>query len=94
MHKSKVDIWVYAHWVGMREAKCIGILSAHFGIGRKSFSFEYISEWISSHEQLLLDPDLGWYSGPQYPSDKDNFGMFLDSMPDNWGRTLMRRREP
>ena len=94
MHKSKVDIWVYAHWVGMREAKCIGILSAHFGIGRKSFSFEYISEWISSHEQLLLDPDLGWYSGQQFPKEKDNFGIFLDSMPDSWGRTLMQRCEP
>ncbi len=94
MDKSKIDIWVYAHWVGMRDAKCIGILSAHFGKGRKSFSFEYDSEWISSKEQLLLDPDLGWYSGQQFPNGKDNFGIFLDSMPDSWGRTLMQRREP
>jgi serine/threonine-protein kinase HipA len=94
MDKSKIDIWVYAHWVGMRDAKCIGILSAHFGKGRKSFSFEYDSEWISSQEQLLLDPDLGWYSGQQFPDGKDNFGIFLDSMPDTWGRTLMQRREP
>jgi serine/threonine-protein kinase HipA len=43
---------------------------------------------------MLLDPDLGWYSGPQYPNNKDNFGIFLDSMPDSWGRTLMQRREP
>lgn len=94
MDKSKIDIWVYAHWVGMRDAKCIGILSAQFGKGRKSFSFEYNSEWISSQEQLLLDPDLGWYSGQQFPNEKDNFGIFLDSMPDSWGRTLMQRREP
>ena len=94
MYKSKIDIWVYAHWVGMRDAKCIGILSAHYGKGRKSFSFEYDSEWISSKEQLLLDPDLGWYSGQQFPNEKDNFGIFLDSMPDSWGRTLMQRREP
>jgi serine/threonine-protein kinase HipA len=94
MDRSKVDIWVYAHWVGMKDPKCIGILSAHFGKGRKSFSFEYDKEWISSHEQLLLDPDLGWYSGPQYPNEKENFGVFLDSMPDSWGRTLMQRREP
>ncbi len=26
--------------------------------------------------------------------NKDNFGIFLDSMPDSWGRTLMQRREP
>ena len=94
MDKSKTDIWVYAHWVGMKDPKNIGILSAHFGKGRKIFSFEYDKDWISSHEQMLLDPDLGWYSGPQYPYNKDNFGIFLDSMPDSWGRTLMQRREP
>ena len=94
MDKSKTDIWVYAHWAGMKDPKCIGILSAHFGKGRKSLSFEYDRDWISSHEQMLLDPDLGWYSGPQFPNNKDNFGLFLDSMPDSWGRTLMQRREP
>jgi len=94
MDKSKTDIWVYAHWLGIQVPKCIGILSAHFGKGRKSFSFEYDKDWISSHEQLLLDPDLGWYSGPQFPNNKDNFGIFLDSMPDSWGKTLMQRREP
>jgi len=94
MVKSKIDIWVYAHWVGMKDPRCIGILSAHFGKGRKSFSFEYDKEWISSHEQMLLDPDLGWNSGLQYPNEKENFGVFLDSMPDSWGRTLMQRREP
>ena len=94
MDKSKTDIWVYADWKGMKDPKCIGILSAHFGKSRKSFSFDYDKDWISSHEQMLLDPDLGWYSGPQFPSNKDNFGIFLDSMPDSWGRTLMQRREP
>lgn len=94
MDTTILDIWVYAHWIGMPEPKCIGILSAHFGKGRKSFSFEYDPQWISSEEQLLLDPDLGWYSGTQFPNGKDNFGIFLDSMPDSWGRTLMQRREP
>ena len=94
MDKSKIDIRVYAHWMGMKAPRCIGVLSAHFGKGRKSFSFEYEKEWISSNEQMLLDPDLGWYSGPQFPNEKENFGLFLDSMPDTWGRTLMQRREP
>jgi len=93
MDKTKSDIWVYAHWTGMNNPKCIGILSAHFGKGRKSFSFEYDKAWISSDEQILLDPDLGWFTGQQYPVEKENFGMFLDSMPDSWGRTLMQRRE-
>jgi serine/threonine-protein kinase HipA len=47
---------------------------------------------LHSQAQLLLDPDIGWYSGPQYPQGKENFGLFLDSMPDRWGRTLMKRR--
>jgi hypothetical protein len=29
---------------------------------------------------FLLDLDLGWYSGAQYPSNKNNFGLFLDSI--------------
>lgn len=93
MDTTKSDILVYAHWIGMKEPKCIGILSAHFGKGRKSFSFEYNPGWISSAEQVLLDPDLEWYTGPQFPKKKDNFGVFLDSMPDTWGRTLMKRKE-
>jgi serine/threonine-protein kinase HipA len=34
------------------------------------------------------------YSGQQYLNDsKSNFGIFMDSSPDRWGRLLMRRRE-
>jgi serine/threonine-protein kinase HipA len=88
----KTDIWIYAHWLGMPDPKCIGILSAHQGKGRKSFSFEYDRNWIKSKEQFILDPDIRWYSGPQFPQEKENFGVFMDSMPDTWGRTLMKRR--
>lgn len=93
MNKTRTDILVYAHWLGMNEPVCIGILSADKSKGRKTFSFEYDRKWISSSEQVLLDPDLAWYSGPQYPNKKQNFGIFLDSLPDSWGRTLMQRRE-
>jgi len=87
-----IDIWVYADWKGMAAPKCIGILSAQQTKGRKAFSFEYNAEWIKFQEQILLDPDILWYSGRQYPNRKDNFGVFLDSMPDTWGRTLMKKR--
>ncbi len=93
MDKTKTDIYVYAHWLGMKEPGLIGILSAHSGKGKKAFSFEYDKQWITTQERILLDPDLDWFSGPQYPNKKENFGMFLDSMPDSWGRTLMQRRE-
>lgn len=93
MNTSKKDIYVYAHWLGMPEAKPIGVLYAHQGKGRKSFGFEYHNGWLQSREQYLIDPDIGWYSGQQFPSKNDNFGVFMDSMPDTWGRTLMKRRE-
>lgn len=89
---NKTDIWVYAHWKGMDEPKCMGILSAQQAKGRKAFSFSYDEDWIASKEQLLLDPDIVWYGGQQFPNGKENFGVFLDSMPDTWGRTLMKRR--
>ncbi|MFA9393078.1 MAG: type II toxin-antitoxin system HipA family toxin [Prolixibacteraceae bacterium] len=92
MASIKTDIFVYAHWLGMIEPKLIGVLSAQQAKGRKAFSFEYASNWIKSKEQILLDPDIGWFTGQQYPNGKDNFGVFFDSMPDTWGRTLMKRR--
>lgn len=89
---DRTDIWVYAHWSGMDNPKLLGVLSAQQAKGRKAFSFSYDVDWITSQEQLLLDPDLVWYGGQQFPNRKENFGMFLDSMPDTWGRTLMKRR--
>ncbi|MDH4471966.1 MAG: HipA domain-containing protein [Fluviicola sp.] len=90
---AKTEIRVYADWTGMSAPECIGILSAQQAKGRKSFSFSYDQKWIASHKQLILDPDILGYSGIHYPNGKENFGMFSDSMPDTWGRTLMKRRE-
>lgn len=89
---NKTDIFVYAHWKGMRQPKLIGVLSAHAAKGKKAFSFDYDKHWIKSEHQRLLDPDISFFSGPQYPDNKENFGIFLDSMPDTWGRTLMKRK--
>lgn len=77
----------------MQEPKLIGILSAQQAKGKKAFSFEYDKNWLKSEQKFLLDPDIQLYGGPQYPNQKENFGIFLDSMPDTWGRTLMKRRE-
>ncbi|MVO08017.1 type II toxin-antitoxin system HipA family toxin [Flavobacterium sp. TP390] len=90
---TKTDIYVYAHWIGIQEPKIVGILSAQQAKGKKAFSFEYDKDWLKSGQQFLLDPDIQLYGGPQYPNQKENFGIFLDSMPDTWGRTLMKRRE-
>src|SRR5690606_12419835 len=64
----------------------------HIAKGKKTFSFEYQKEWLKSKQQMLFDPDIQFYGGPQYPVEKENFGIFMDSMPDTWGRTLMKRR--
>lgn len=87
-------IYVYADWVGLSDPALMGILRAEQARGNEIFSFEYEKEWLKSLGSLVLDPDLSLYSGPQYlPDNKQNFGLFLDSSPDRWGRVLMRRRE-
>lgn len=93
MANNKTDIYVYADWIGLSAPTLVGILSAHQAKGRKAFSFEYDKQWLKTDAQRLIDPDIQFYSGQQFPNDKENFGVFLDSMPDTWGRTLMKRRE-
>ncbi|MFD2719644.1 type II toxin-antitoxin system HipA family toxin [Hymenobacter monticola] len=91
----RTQLLVYAHWQGMAEPQWMGTLSATPGRGKEIFSFEYSRDWLASPYAQLLDPDLQLYSGPQYlaKDDQSNFGLFLDSAPDRWGRLLMRRRE-
>ncbi|PRX56270.1 type II toxin-antitoxin system HipA family toxin [Flagellimonas meridianipacifica] len=92
MAEGKFDIYVFADWVCLEKPTLIGTLSAHFAKGKKAFSFEYDKAWLKTDAQRLLDPDIEFYSGPQFPTNKENFGIFLDSMPDTWGKTLMKRR--
>lgn len=90
---KKRDVHVYADWQGMKNLVYMGILHADLLRGKEIFSFEYDPNWLQSGQAQLLDPDLQLYAGIQYLNDKSNFGMFLDSSPDRWGRFLMRRRE-
>lgn len=92
MATGKFDIYVFADWIGLELPTLVGTLSAHFAKAKKAFSFEYDKDWLKTDAQRLLDPDIDFYSGPQYPTNKENFGIFLDSMPDTWGKTLMQRR--
>jgi serine/threonine-protein kinase HipA len=88
------NIYVYAHWVGMKEPVLMGELKAEFVRGKEIFSFSYAKDWLKSSFSQILDPELLFYSGSQYAGDeKSNFGVFLDSSPDRWGRILMKRRE-
>jgi serine/threonine-protein kinase HipA len=87
-------IHVYADWEGLNESILMGILSAEVIRGKEIFSFEYSKEWLKSGHHHNIDPHLHFFTGPQYNNaDKPNFGLFLDSSPDRWGRVLMKRRE-
>lgn len=88
------EILVYANWLELPELKLMGSLRTEITKGEEIFSFEYSKEWLGGEFAQDLDPDLKLYSGPQYLTDeKPNFGLFLDSSPDRWGRMLMKRRE-
>lgn len=94
MSKERREILVYAHWVNFTEPILMGILYASLSKGKELFSFEYDTEWLQIKESTTIDPDLQLFSGPQYLNEeKSNFGIFLDSSPDRWGRLLMRRKE-
>jgi serine/threonine-protein kinase HipA len=93
MAGNKTDIYVYADWQELGGPQLMGVLSAHQAKGRKAFSFTYHKQWLRSGNQYLIDPDLQFFAGQQFANGKENFGVFLDSMPDTWGRTLMKRRE-
>jgi len=87
-------IIVYADWIGLPKTFKMGILRSEKTRGEEVFSFEYSEAWLKSGYAQEIDPDLKLYVGPQYISDgKPNFGLFLDSSPDRWGRILMQRRE-
>lgn len=88
------QIQVYAHWQDFKEPFLMGALTAVLSRGKEIFLFEYTKEWLNSGNAQYLDPNLQLYSGPQYLEEgKSNFGIFLDSSPDRWGRLLMRKRE-
>lgn len=87
-------IQVCAHWQGMKEPVVMGVLYASLSRGKEIFFFEYDAAWLKSSCAFMLDPNLGFFSGPQYARDGHaNFGLFLDSSPDRWGRVLMQQRE-
>lgn len=61
---------------------------------RGQIRFHYEREWLRDARAFALDPDLSLDEAPFFPKPElGNFGIFLDSSPDRWGQTLMKRRE-
>ena len=92
--QQRKEILVYSHPSLLQEPILMGTLSATVVRGKEIFAFEYNSAFLESDSVFEIDPNLKLYKGPQYLSEEErNFGIFLDSSPDRWGRVLMDRRE-
>jgi serine/threonine-protein kinase HipA len=85
---------VVADWHGLSEPMSLGTLTTTASRGKEVFAFEFSSTWLAREDGRALDPALRLLRGAQYAAvDKGNFGLFLDSSPDRWGRVLLARRE-
>jgi serine/threonine-protein kinase HipA len=92
--QNRDQIYVYTDNHEHKDPIFKGILSVSMVRGKEIFSFEYDSDFLKSDFAIELDPNLKLFKGTQYlPNDKTNFGIFMDSAPDRWGRVLMDRRE-
>lgn len=88
------EIYVYINREVLNEPVLMGVLRSDVIRGKEIFSFVSDEGWLKHEQFRILDPDIGQFAGAQFLSDKKfNFGLFLDSSPDRWGRMLMRRRE-
>jgi serine/threonine-protein kinase HipA len=87
-----VEVW--ADWQDLDGARRMGMLHSVPARGKEVFSFEYDPSWLAAGHAQRLDPALRLLRGRQYLAEgRENFGIFLDSSPDRWGRVLMQRRE-
>jgi serine/threonine-protein kinase HipA len=94
MSGRQKSVQVYVDAEGPGGPALMGILHAQSSGRQEVFSFEYAPEWLASEAAFAFDPDLQLLEGAQYPAQsRSNFGIFLDSAPDRWGRLLMQRRE-
>jgi len=88
------EIYVYMDRGPDSGSEHIGILRQNILRGKEVFSFTGERAWLEHGEFSMLDPELGQFEGTQYlRAGKRNFGLFLDSSPDRWGRMLIKRRE-
>lgn len=82
-----LEVWLDSEFDPMTR---VGSLSHDRGQVR----FVYDKKWLQDPRAFALDPDLSLGAQPYFPNPElGNFGVFLDSSPDRWGQTLMKRRE-
>lgn len=89
---KRIEVW--ADFYFLKEPQKVGTLTASLSRGKEVNAFEYERSWLISPHKFQIDPELFLYEGKFHPNlGFENFGAFLDSAPDRWGRTLMLRRE-
>ncbi|WP_457445169.1 type II toxin-antitoxin system HipA family toxin [Roseateles sp. P5_E4] len=87
MSGSNLEVWLDCD---LEDARRVGTLSHDRGQVR----FVYERDWLKDPMAFSVDPDLSLGDQPYFPKPElGNFGIFLDSSPDRWGQTLMKRRE-
>jgi serine/threonine-protein kinase HipA len=86
------DVEVY---VAVGEKNLLGgRMYPHRRRGVESASFIYNDRYLANPEAYALDPALSLVTGTlQTPIGRALFGVFADSLPDRWGRTLIQRAE-
>lgn len=88
MSKDTLEVWLNADF--LEKMVKVGCLSHDRG----SVRFVYDPDWLKHPQCFDIDPDLSLDDATFHPNPViGNFGIFLDSSPDRWGQTLMKRRE-
>ena len=89
MIEDRLEVWIDAALMGS-SPMLVGVLHN----SRGNIRFQYADEWLNHPLKFTIDPSLSLNDQPFHPNPiQGNFGIFLDSSPDRWGQTLMKRRE-
>jgi hypothetical protein len=68
------EIEVWADWRELGAPQRMGYLRSTPSRGKEVFSFSYDQAWLDAGHSRQLDPDLRFFSGPQYLSRNDALG--------------------
>lgn len=89
MANLELEVWIDIGFIA-KEAVKVGFLKHDRG----NIRFNYDDAWLTHSQRFDIDPDLSLGGSVFHPNpSQGNFGVFLDSSPDRWGQTLMKRRE-
>jgi len=89
MADRDLEVWIDVGFIAIGPIK-IGYLQHDRG----NIRFHYEEAWLTHPQRFDIDPDLSLDQSVFHPNPvQGNFGVFLDSSPDRWGQTLMKRRE-